>query len=260
MKERLRDIAGKRRNISGWKKAPADPRDRLLSAPWYAGLTLPARASVRGSLGLKVEDQADIGSCVYNSSTTDLEFVLRKKGVDVQLSRLYGYARGRQFEGTPLTEDSGAYIRNAMKVLAKIGIPPESLWPYDLNKWQTDPPAVLDVEAAKYRALLYLRCPTLRTIKVSLASGFPVVGGFSVPENMFGIDCQTTGVVKFPGPSEGFEGGHAVLFTGYDDKTGWLEFINSWSEQWGNGGYGFLPYEFVIKGLADDFWTIRAAA
>ena len=25
---------------------------------------------------------------------------------------------------------------------------------------------------------------------------------------------------------------------------------------WGENGYGWLPYEYVLKGLADDFWSI----
>jgi len=253
---RSREIAGKARNVCGWKRGQADARDKMMAVSWFAGLQLPAKFSLKGQAGLKVEDQGDIGSCTCNSGTTALEFALLKDKVDVQLSRLYAYARVRELEGTPLTEDSGAEIRNVMKVLAKHGAALEALWPYGDTRWQRTPPAEIDLEAAKHKATLYLRCGTLRTIKASIARGFPVVGGFQVPANMMSEECAKTGVVKFI-TTEGWEGGHAVLFTGYDNAKKQLQFLNSWSADWGDGGYGYLDEQFVEKGYADDFWTIR---
>jgi C1A family cysteine protease len=35
-------------------------------------------------------------------------------------------------------------------------------------------------------------------------------------------------------------------------------FRNSWGAGWGQGGYGFMPYAYLLDGnLADDFWTVR---
>jgi C1A family cysteine protease len=31
---------------------------------------------------------------------------------------------------------------------------------------------------------------------------------------------------------------------------------NSWGVEWGDNGYGFLPYDFVTSGLAEDWWTL----
>jgi C1A family cysteine protease len=31
---------------------------------------------------------------------------------------------------------------------------------------------------------------------------------------------------------------------------------NSWGTGWGENGYGWFPYEFVLKGVALDFWTV----
>jgi C1A family cysteine protease len=76
------------------------------------------------------------------------------------------------------------------------------------------------------------------------------------------------GAIPFPERSERILGGHAVLAVGYDDRlkiantssgdetTGALLIRNSWGTGWGERGYGWLPYEYVLRGLAEDFWSV----
>lgn len=256
---RYANVLDKERHLSSWKRDIPDHRDQLMSVSWMQRLKQTAKASLRGS-GLIVEDQAEIGSCTCNSGTTSVEFALKKLGISIQLSRLWLYAKVREYEGTPLSEDSGAQIRNVMKVLALYGCPSEISYPYDLTKWMLAPPPILIEEASKHKVMMYFRCNSIPAIRASILQGFPVVGGFSVPKNMFSDYCLTTGIVKVPGPNESWQGGHAVLFTGYDDSTKLLEFQNSWSDAWGDGGYGYLPYEYFTNSWADDFWTIRRSS
>jgi C1A family cysteine protease len=77
------------------------------------------------------------------------------------------------------------------------------------------------------------------------------------------------GKIPYPGNGERIEGGHAIVAAGYDDNmkiknsiagssetTGALLIRNSWGEDWGRNGYGWLPYEYVLSGLADDWWSL----
>ncbi len=92
---------------------------------------------------------------------------------------------------------------------------------------------------------------------------------------MFGLygfnsfeSSDVPGGVPYPCPGEEAQWGHAITAVGYDDKKkitniecnkttiGALLFRNSWGKDWGESGYGWLPYDYVLNRLASDFWSL----
>lgn len=212
---------------------------------------------------LPVFDQLDIGSCTANMGCYLMAWLEHQQAQqEVTFSRLFLYAATRQIEGTPIAEDSGAEIRSVMKALAKSGTCLEKSWSYD-HPFSTEPGEAAKSEALDHQALFYYRCGTLRALCASLVQGFPVGFGFSVPENMMSDEAAHTGAVLYPETGERFEGGHAVTAWGYDDdkvvgrEQGAVLCLNSWSQDWGLGGYFWLPYRFFTEKLALDLWTLR---
>jgi hypothetical protein len=67
-------------------------------------------------------------------------------------------------------------------------------------------------------------------------------------------------MVEIPRPGEKLLGWHGIWFGGgYDLNRGMVKFENSYGEEWGDGGFGWIPFEYLANPrLAADFWTIRS--
>ena len=227
--------------------------------------------AVRGSFPMSVDlrqhmpapqDQGDIGSCVAHSVTAALRFIRIKAGVpDVPLSRLQSYYDYREIEGT-VGEDAGGEIRNAIKCAAKIGIAAEDLWPYDADRFCIMPPNEAYTIARPLRGLAYERVPvSMRSLKLALARGFPVVVGLSLYESFESAAVEKTGVVPMPKlKTEGMVGCHAMVCVGYGQRLGYFTVRNSWGADFGVGGNCFIPESYLGSTLyASDFWQVTAA-
>lgn len=248
-------VSGKYRHIMGWQPDRPDHRDRMFLV---SGAAVGSSCDNSDQVS-RIEDQGELGSCTANASTSAMEALAKKNGIALpELSRLFVYYYTRKVDGTPVTEDAGATIRNTMKSLVVFGACAEKLWPYNIEAFSKAPTFRAVRDGQDHRIVRYYRCPTLVTVRAAIASGGTVVGGFSVPEGMLSESCARTGIVPAPGEGQGFVGGHAVHFVGYNDADRLVKFQNSWGEGWGKGGFGFLPYDFFEQKIAGDCWTIRS--
>jgi C1A family cysteine protease len=222
-----------------------------------------------------IEDQGQIGSCTAHAGAGIIEYYERKSfGRHIDASRLFLYKITRNL--MKIKGDTGAYLRTTMGAMVLFGVPPEDYWPYtdEEKKFDQEPPAFCYAFAQNYQALKYFRHDPsgtrgeeiLKKVKTYLSKGHPAMFGFTVYNSI--EQANHTGRIPFPSPKERIEGGHAVVVVGYDDKmkiknkygkietTGALLIRNSWGKGWGEEGYGWLTYEYILRGLAEDFWSI----
>jgi len=231
----------------------------MYSVPAATLQALPSSADLRPHCP-PVYDQGQLGSCTANAIAGALQFdeiKEHKNGLSTP-SRLFIYYNERVIEGT-VTSDSGAQLRDGVKTVAKQGICPEKVWPYDISKFAVKPPTLAYKDAAKDKATNYLRLSqAANQLKGCLASGYPFVFGFTVYESFESADVSKTGIVPMPSPNEAVLGGHAVCAVGYDDAQQRFIVRNSWGTGWGMNGYCTMPYTYLLDpNLASDFWTVR---
>src|ERR1700758_2416147 len=251
----------------GWRPQLPDARDRM----YMARLTSPAPAEydLRPSMPLAY-DQGQLGSCTGNAIAAGMEYERDRQGLpDFIPSRLFIYYNERALEGT-VSSDSGAVIRDGIKVVNSDGVCPETLWPYDVGMFAVKPPKRCYVIAKTDRAVQYEAIKTLGDLKDAIASNLAVVFGFTVYESFQSQAVAQTGVMPMPKPGEATVGGHAVLAVGYSDPESQVIVRNSWGPSWGDAGYFYMPYQYMTgtttssdaspinaANLASDFWAIE---
>lgn len=226
-----------------------------------------------------IENQGALGSCTANAGAGVLEYFERRAFNEyIDASRLFLYKATRDL--MQVTGDTGAYLRTTMGAMVLFGVPPEKFWKYNIAAFDVEPSAFCYSFANNYKAIKYYRLDPVGTlpsqllsnVKNNLAAGFPSMFGFSVYNSFY--QAQLTGKVPLPAISgDPFLGGHAVVAVGYDDTlkiqnsipgspitTGALLIRNSWGNWGPMGGYLWMPYDFITKDLAEDFWTLNSAA
>jgi C1A family cysteine protease len=224
-----------------------------------------------------VENQKSLGSCTAHAAVGVVEYFQRRAfGKHIEGSRLFVYKATRNL--MQVTGDTGAWLRNTMGALALCGVPNEKYWPYtdSTPDFDEEPESFVYAVADNYEAVRYFchdpagaNVPgktVLANVKRYLAAGIPSMFGFwGFPS--FG-SCDVKGGIPYPCPGERAQWGHAIVAVGYDDgkkiknkicnktTTGALLIRNSWGTTWGDKGYGWLPYDYVINKLALDFWSL----
>lgn len=267
----LRDYSVEREEIKGMAK-------KLGLA--VESLSLPATVDLRRWCS-PIENQLNLGSCTAHAGVGMVEYFQRRAhGKHIEGSRLFVYKTTRNL--MKVTGDTGAWLRNVMGALVLCGVPDEKYWPYtdrpgaDPDGFDREPTPFVYAVADNYEALKYFchdplganipSSTVLSSVKQYLAAGIPSMFGF------YGFpsfnNTNVKGGIPYPCPGERAQWGHAIVAVGYDDSKkvknticnretmGALLIRNSWGTGWGDNGYGWLPYDYVLNRLALDFWSL----
>lgn len=163
---------------------------------------------------------------------------------------IYTLARMREKRLTEPLQDIGCFPHDAYEMAATWGLAPEDKWPFDPKLVNIAPTPDNLQAAADYKALKAFAIyetgdeRALRIRQMLCAGMFPTIA----------ITCDDT-FEKWDGagvmtPLDGTNrGSHYVTVIGYDVNKGpdqSYEIVNSWGENWADGGFGFLPKSRII--------------
>jgi C1A family cysteine protease len=208
-----------------------------------------------------VYDQGSLGSCTANSLAFCYHFdeLKQNEAEPFVPSRLFIYYNERSLEGDVFF-DTGAEIHDGIKVINTTGVCSENIWPYNIDKFSVKPDDECFKEAQNHKSIEYSAIEqSLDQIKANLISGYPIAFGFVVYESFESEQVASTGIVPMPNTkNEKNIGGHAVAIVGFDDTKKVFIVRNSWGKTWGDQGYCYMKYDYVLdKNLATDFWVIK---
>lgn len=285
-------LGGKEKVGTGWLMPEPDPRDLWDShgrvSVLRKKLRIPAEdhkdrnPALPSTVDLRqwcpeAKNQGVLNSCTAHAVVSMIEYFDRRTYNNFsEGSRLFVYKQARNL--MHLKGDSGATLRSTLSAVNLFGVPPNKFWPYTDKKpnFDIDPPThVFSLGLSLQGAVYFSHDPMHRNlpkqfilakVKAYLAASIPSVFGFYVYPSF--ENSNFNGAIPLPKSDEMPKWKQAVLAVGYDDakiienskgsrkSTGALLFLNSWGQDWGQNGYGWLPYDYVLEGCALDFWSL----
>jgi len=156
-------------------------------------------------------------------------------------------------------KDVGSLPNEALDLMMNTGSATLNSMDYTQSDYLTQPSNAAFSEAANYKIKSWEVPRSLNDIKAALANNLPVVIGIGIYESfnfVSGTDAVYNTAIGQP------LGGHAVTAVGYNDNKygGAFKVINSYGQNWGDGGYFWLPYSFATSTPAGQNQPILLAA
>ena len=221
---------------------------------------LPEKVDLSCTDKIPVYNQGNLGSCVANSASSCI--ALRRyqktlqgssKNLNILPSRLYIYSVCREKIYKNINQDCGMGYIDLFKTLDSYKYCKEETWPYVENKFYTlVPKTIIDqtikINYPKIQRTLLVgsysnpKDITIDDIKLPLSLGKPVLTAFNVYDNFYNI--TSNGIM--PKPAGSIAGMHSVFICGFDDTTKMFKLSNSWSSSWGNNGFFYVSYDWIL--------------
>ncbi|MBP9680511.1 MAG: C1 family peptidase [Bacteriovorax sp.] len=231
-----------------------------------------------------VKNQANRGSCSYFSALALIEAAIKKdQKKEVNLSEEYLIYKTKSLGFSSLMESST--VEENLNVLKRVGMLLESDAPYRPSWFEEKRPCAAfsnqPGSGAPFRCFSH-DSPPFEVLKRVVSAD---------PVEVISIGSTTNSIIKYLGQKRrplsitllvhndgwpksgdvfyneelrnqclrdrGLCGGHAVILTGYDLSKRVFYFKNSWGEEWGDKGYGTVPFETVDLYSEKDYQSVQ---
>lgn len=239
---------------------------------------LPNKVDLRSKCP-PVWDQGNEGSCTANSGGAAFWYQLLQNYPNeaFEPARQFIYYCERKItqdykHDSATTQDCGASMFEVPLALYTYGVCPDSYFPYTSTKYTDVPSTQCFTVAAQWKDKIigakHSFIPMdLDNMKQSLVNNVPFVFGVTLYNSFMSNTVASNGIVPIPNISkEKLCGGHALLCVGFDDTmvangvTGYFIVRNSWGSSWGDHGYCYIPYDYLLnKQLASGRFAIKFA-
>lgn len=207
----------------------------------------PERVSLEKYCGT-VRDQGESGLC-HSFAGAALKNIQenKEKGYRHNLSPLFLAKRVKEVDSFPGEE--GSDLISVCKALSDTGTVREELYPFSAYRAGSLAFPIHDGSGYAYKIKNYARLTEVEDICQALAAGKPVLLGIVCTKEIYDVSAPEPFIpllnIIMP------IGGHAVCVVGYDDTLehdghrGFLRIQNSWGTEWGDGGFAWLPYDYL---------------
>lgn len=210
----------------------------------------------------RVKDQGGQGACLAFSLTSICEYMYKQMTQqEIDLSEQFLYYIAREKAGkTDL--DEGSSLTFAVESLAEKGLCTEDKWIYGKAEtaYNIRPSEEAYIDALDRKVAQAMNVAVeLDAIRSALSDGHPVVISAKLYDS-FGE--ARTGYVPMPSEEERQSANpevnrnHAMVIVGYNDEIRAFKVRNSWGEQFGLGGYIYMPYAYITDGSLINYAAI----
>ncbi|MBD2059008.1 C1 family peptidase [Oculatella sp. FACHB-28] len=253
----------RQRRIGGYRAGQRPQDAKYHHTGRFEQEQLPPRVDLRKHM-TDVEEQIG-NSCVANAFVGAYEYLAKRDlGDSGDVSRLFVYYNARVQMGGDI-EDAGTQMYCAIDSLIEHGACSEEIWPNDESLLCEEPSSEAYEHAAYFTITESEFIETdLDLWRHTLAEGYPIVFALNTFESFDGATTNR-GRVPLPKQSDNVRethGWHAMLCVGYSDKDQMFIVRNSWGPEWGDRGYCYIPYRYIIHQdyNAHDSWIIKSVS
>ena len=211
-----------------------------------------------------VGDQGQFGTCVAWATAYNCKTALEAIKFNLSQSQLQSpaYQLSPRYLFTALPDNkkgadcNGSDFTPAMELMLNQGVATKAAVPYEnlgnCSQSLLDP--AWNADAAKHKIKYYRKLDTdVTTIKQALAAKMPVILGAKLDDSFMAWNSETVYQNATTTDQVGIHSYHAMCIVGYDNNRGprgAFKVVNSWSKQWGAGGFIWVDYNFMVNGFS----------